>query len=422
MATFATAASLTSGIASSAGELLGLNTWQIRDGTYNGVTFCSAGRSDMSLLTSGLGGQIMDSIDGITASINSFNGQSQKDPNSRQVLIDTTLNILDMKSEFLLQNVIKRFPLAKESLVEELGSGGWVHSFVIQIVGQNYLTAIKNIQNAILDKQGDKSLTHPTLGKIAGKSYAINFNYNENFTLWRGATLFISFLSQNELSSQPTATSTTQKVFNAATACLNAVNTINTTFVVLQGYYTQVSNLVAPRTKNSQLAVASAKVNDATKSLSASTNYVMKTSNSGARISSISNTPIDYTALPVVLNGVDIPAIGGTTKTYNDNQGLILVDSYTKQVTQAILSLAPLGGDANDLKMELYKSVSLLSQLTLVAGTQPPAQTFIVPYPMSLATVLHLNNIDIDLTHKVFINNPQLSSANYIAQGEVVYL
>ncbi len=417
-----TATNLASGITSTAGDLFGLNTWQIRDGIYNGVTFCSAGRSDMAILNTGLGGQIFDSIDGVTASLNSYNGKTLKDTNSRQMLIDTTLNILDMKSEFLLQNAIKRFPLAKESIVEDLGSGGWVHSFVIQIVGQDYSTAIKNIQNAILNAEGDKSLTHPTLGKISGKSYVINFNYNENFTMWRGATLYISFLSQSEVSSQPIPKSVTQQVFNAATACLSAVNTITTTFAVLQGYYNQVSNLVAPRTKNSQLAAVSTTVNNATQSLGASTNYIIKTSNSGAKISSLSNTPIDYAALPIILNGVDIPATGGTTKTYNDNQGLILIDSYSKQVTQAIISLAPLGGDANDLKMELYKSVSLLAGLAMVAGTQQPSQTFIVPYPMSLSMVLHLNNIDLNLAHTVFMNNPQLSSANYITQGEVVYL
>lgn len=417
-----TATNLASGITSTVGDLFGLNTWQIRDGIYNGVTFCSAGRSGMSILTTGLGGQIFDSIDGVTASVNAFTGKTMRDTNSRQLLVDTLLNIIDMKSEFLLQNAIKRFPLAKQSLVEELGTGGWVHSFVIQIVGQDYSTAIKNIQNAILNPDGDKSLTHPTLGKIAGKSYVINFTFSENVTLWRGATLSISFLSQSETSSVPATKSQLQKVFNAATACLNAVTTITTTYAVVKGYYNQVSNLIAPRTRNSQLKVATAKVDNVTESLSASTNYIVKTSNSGAKISSLSNTPINYDALPVIVSGVEIPKTSGATKTYNDNQGIILLDSYTAKVTEAIASLEQLGGDANNLKMELYKSVSLLADLVLSAGTQQPTQTFTTPYPMSLSTVLHLNNLDINLASQVFKNNPQLISANYIPQGEKVYL
>lgn len=419
------AINVASGITGAVGKAFGLNTWQLKDGSFNGVTFCSPSRSSMPLLGTGLIGGVMSAYDGITASINSFSGTPTGDTNSRSNLVDTTLSIISMKSDFLLQNVTKQFPYAKESMVEQLGSGGWLHSFVIQIVGQDYMTAIQNLEMAIVNpptngKAGQ--LIHPSVGKINGISSVVNFNFVEEVNLWRGATLFISFMSPLEAATTPTPKSLAQKIFNAVNSCLAAVTSIMSAFAALKGYYNTIKNLVSPTTKNTQLANISTGVTKATNSLTSSANYILKTSSSGAQVSALSNTPLNYSALPIVLNGVEIPATNGVTKTYNDNQGSIIIQFYTDQIVALILDLQPLGGLANNLISELYKSVSTLAVLANAAGTQPPARTYIVPYAMSLSKVLHLNGVNINLMPLVFKNNPQLSSANYLEQGTKVYL
>jgi hypothetical protein len=420
-----TALNIAGGITASVGKAFGLNTWQLQDGTFNGVTFCSPSRSDLPILSSGAIGGILSAADGIQANINSFSGKPASNTNSRISLIDTTLNILSMKSDFILQNVTKQFPYANESMVEKLGSGGFLHSFIIQVVGQDYLTAINNLKNAIINPPDNSSngiLVHPSLGRISGQSSVVNFNYVESFNLWRGATLFISFMSPNESMAINPSKSLAQNIFNAATSCLAAVKSITTAFTVLKGYYTEIENLISPQTKNSQLNKISVGVSLATNKLNAATNYIVKTSNSGAQISALTNTPLDTSALPVILNGVEIPAINSVTKTYNSNQGEIIIQDYSGYITSFVTEIQAIGGLTNSLSVELIKSISTLANLAIAAGVTTPTKTFTTPYVMSLSKVLHINGININLMDEVFKNNPQLNSANYIAQGSKVFL
>lgn len=428
MASLMNGINLASGITSSSGNAFGLNTWQLKNGKYNGVTFCNPDPAGYGIpaLNNGAIGGLVSSYDSVTASVNSFTGKAKGDPNSGQILIDTTMAVLDMRSEFMLQNAIKQFPYANKSVVENLGYGGWVHSFVLQIWGQDYLTAVNNIKNAIINPPDDASknvLIHPTLGKIPGKTSVINFSFNESYNLWRGATVMISFLSQDESGAIVTPKSTTQKVFNAATACLGAITSITSAYATFKTTFTQVSNLLSPRTKNTQLKSISNKIDKSNKQLFESTNYVVKTTNTSAQISELTNAPIDYSALPTVLSGVELPALNSQTKTYNQNQGLILVESYKNSILEIIAEVIALsGGQANELVTALYESASKLFGLAIVATAEPVRYGYTVPYAMSLSSVLFLNNMPLSLTQQVFTNNPQLVSANYIEAGEVVYL
>lgn len=419
-------ASLSSNIASA----LGLQGWQLTTGKYNGCTFVSF--VDIPILENSM---LYQAGTDLVASYNqNFGTPDAKDPNRIGQLYSTDLALLQFTDTLIQGKVIKDTPYTDSVNIEDVGYKGYEFKMSLLFLGDDYLTALYNFEKAIITKPANSadylSLVHPTRGKIAGYTYVTEGpQIITSLAYWQGCIVNVTFRSvdtQGVIANAPVI-STARQVARALNAALAAVNAIGTTVAQIQGARTnlqrgffsgqlglipQQDNGILTYTQYTNLVTASAELQ---KNLFNCTLYVYRYGNSSVKISQLSASEINYQYIPKSLNQI---------KKYTLPQGDIIMNYYYEQTNIVLALIASYGIEsiANDLIIQIKKSITNLSAVCQSIGNKITTNYFVTPTDMSIRRVLSLNNLQLNRIGLVLELNPHIISANYVPQNTVVNL
>ena len=419
LSSIGTAKNALSGLASD----LGLTGWQLSTGKYNGCSF--AHFTGIPLLENNA---LYKQGESLISSVNQITGSTllaSKDPNGFGNLSDTVLGLVKMTSEYIPQIAIKPTPYGIKANTEDVGSAGYEFKFTIVAIGADYQKAISNIERLIKSPPIDSNnlvLEHPTRGIINGITRCTYFKVIEEYSQWNGATLEITFRSEESNISKEVKGSYVKSVTQAI---LSGLGTITATNSALSELTTRISTAtgllgfgnrysVAPKTFT-QIKQLSSKTTGLNNRNLQSMNYIYKNSNTGASNITLNNTSSDPKYLP---SSLAFPS------QYNSLQGSLLLDEYYKYAKELIETVKGFGynGESNNYINSINQSIATLYNLANLAAQTATSYTYSVPYTMSIHEVLARNGRGFDQASIVLRNNPQIPSANFIVAGTRVLL
>lgn len=428
----------------------GLNTWQLRNGMYNGCTFMA-----VTLLNSDINVPILQNnpafggIVNATSTFNQFFGTNipGADPNRTGQLYDTTLGMMQCTDKIITGTVQKQTPYTDSINIEDTGFKGYEFRMSLIFVGADYMTALSNFENAVANPPTDPAkylvLQHPTRGLIKGLTYVIgDLEVVHSMQNWRGCLVNVTFRSVDfNRQSKPPLLNTAQKIARAISAILNLIASISGGIATLNAFTNnlknqgtlpllnntepsnqviikQVTNSGAGITENvqfQQIYLANNVLQTVSTTLMNVLAYVYKTGEPGVSNSTLDSFDIDYSFIPTSLN---------QSPRYTLNQGGIIMNYYDSLciTSRAALDALNLGSDTNDILIDINSSVSAMGIFCEAVGNATTYNTYVTAYPMSIRRVLNINNISLSNMAAVMALNPQLQSANYIPADTLVNL
>ncbi len=419
MASISAINALTTGSSVLSGALtaLGINGWRLSDGSYNGCTFASFVK--IPILENS---PIIQNGENLIAAINEISGvTSGLDPNGIFNLYNTILGSLQLTAEPIFNIAEKKLPFANRCNTENMGTGGYVFRMVLLFLGSDYIKAKNNFLNAISYTPTNPaialSLIHPTMGKIPGITRVTKCTVDETVSTWNAAMVNITFRSEQ-----------TFKGVSPVNQLQNFTNALQSALGIALGITSATSDFLAivnsngriPTGQTSNVTFTKSKniadgATDISKSLVANANFVYKTSGTTAVNSSLNSVKIDYSLLPPTLNQVI---------NYAPIQQAIISNYYIKKVQalKDIIAVSGFGSNTNQLTNQLDASIGSLNSVATLALPATNTLSYTVPYVMSLRTVLVNNRISLTQALRVYLNNPQILSPNYIAEGTIIVL
>ena len=391
---------------------LGLKSWTLKEAKYNGCTFAVFQRIPF-LKNSGL----IDAGLELYASYNQIFGDNDFDNNDIGSLKDTVLGTLQFEDELITQIAVKKLPFANRCNTENMGFGGFNFKMTLLFLGPDYQKAIQNFEHAIVNPPQDNYLVleHPTRGVIPGITRVVSYKIDTNLNNYNGATINITFKSEQSLIQQLPEVSLLSNragaisaVLDSAIAIQGAIATI-TDFLGLNGNTTPspTNQTVAKNIQSSNSNLSSTLFN--------CTNYIYKNSNTGIANTALSAASLNKDFIPVALQ---------QNITYTSSQGNYLIDFYSQQCNDAInvIKSYNLGGNANKMINTINESIGLFYNLTILMASNVSTSTYITPYDMSIREVLVRNNLVMSQAVALLNINPNIPSANYIPKNFIVNL
>lgn len=420
MANIAAFATTTSSVTSTLLTALGIDGWALRNGKYNGCTFASFVQVPVVQ-----NNPLVQSGTNLFASINSLVGFTNgADANAFGQLYNTFLGTLQFSDDLMLEIVRKKLPFSNRCNTENMGSGGYIFKMTLLFLGPDYEKAITNFENAINNTpkstKDNLVLIHPTRGKIAGITRVAAFRIDRTLANWNAATVNITFISEqtNGGSSNSTVISTVQKFTNVVQAGLGTVTGLTSTVANFQALVNSNNRIPTGQTSNVTYTKSSA-ISTSTVALSETLlnniNYIYKTSNVGINNPTLDSLEINYNKIPPVLN---------QSTRYSASQSTIILSYYLAQANEVITQIneADFGINSNDLINEITASIAALEEIAIAALNIQQTLSYVVPYTMSIRTVLAQNSQPLNNALSVLLNNPHIPSANYIPAGMVIQL
>lgn len=406
---------------------LGLDGWQLKTGKYNGCTFVAFVK--IPILENN---QLYRSGEDLVAVYNQSYGTSQvsQDPNRADQLINTNMGVIQFTDKLITGTVVKQTPYTNSVNIEDTGFKGYEFKMSLVFIGTDYMKALANFENAIINPSKLSSqylkLEHPTRGVIDGYTYVVgDLEIVTSLTYWRGCVVNVTFRSTLTPSQNKTGISTTSAVIQSVTAGLGVVSGLGSVIATINGAIKNVqSNGViannstvttsanVTQTEYNQLA---SNLNNLSQKMYNSILYMYLYGNSGVNVSELNNSTLNYSLLPKSLN---------QQVSYKFNQASIIMSNYYKECQRIIAEIYSyqLQGLENDIINEIRRSISSLGLICETIGNTRTTNTYITPYDMSIRRVLSLNGIPLNKTKAVMDINPEILSANYIPANTVVNL
>lgn len=411
---------------------LGLEGWQLKTGKYNGCTF--AAFVNIPIIENSM---IYQAGTDLVAVYNqNFGKPGARDPNRPGQLYSTDLAMLQFTDTLMQGKVIKDTPYTDSVNIEDTGFKGYEFKMSLLFIGDDYLTALYNFEKAIITKPSNPSqylsLEHPTRGKISGYTYVVEGpQIITSLAYWQGCIVNVTFRSvdtQGVIANAPVI-STARQISRALNAALATINALGTTVAQIQGlqinlqqgYFSSTSSTFnVSNTQNISITYTQYKEiqNEVTQLQNQLFNcvlYVYRYGNSSVKISELSSSEVDYNYIPRSLNQI---------KKYTLPQGDIIMNYYYKSTNNVLALLASYGAasQANDLIIQIKKSITNLSAVCQTIGNKITTNYFVTPYAMSIRRVLSLNNLQLNRIGDVLELNPNIISANYVPENTVVNL
>lgn len=422
---------------------LGLDGWQLKDGKYNGCSFVTF--VPIPFLQ---GNTLFQAGTDSVAMFNSATGGVGNDPNSATQLYQTKLGILQFTDNMMQGKVVKKTPYTNQVNIEDTGFQGYEFSMSLIFLGDDYVKAVANFENVILNPPENPEnymvLHHPIRGRIGGFTFVTDFKVVTSLAYYNGCIANVTFraVNTNGAVTKVPILSTAQQIARAVNTALALVNGIGSTVNQIQGTVKNINSggLLEPRTwtgylqknialsKNTNLNNShtsfltlteynqiAAAVSNVQNTLLNSVAYMCRYGNSPVKVAQLSALDIDYNYLPKSLNQF---------KKYVLVQADIICNYYAQQIAEVshLIELYGVGADANDLLIQLTKSQALLLLVAQSIGNRVTTKTYVVPYDMSIIKVLANNNISLSKVNAVMQLNPEIVSSNYITSGTSVNL
>lgn len=401
-------------IANELSSMLGLDSWQIKTGTYNGVAF-----HIIPSVTNKLNRQL-NPASGIINATNNLIGNSTLDSNNLTLPYGTYGTSLNISDSCSLKTVVHRIP-NNPNVFELMGTNGEVFTIEGIIWGSAYSNAIGNLFKTMLNPSSVPNkvryvLVHPIWGTIPNV-YLLSYKRIHNPKLWRACMYQFTFESTQPIgftnsNSQPNdLTSISNNISSILNICNGLNNTWNTTNFIINTYGTQKNYTnVKDTLKNIQTSI----LNTTNVSLNITKLLVDNLKPEGYNNVALNNTVTSPTT--------NIPSL------YYFNNNMTPTDvntilSYNNDIIQA--SIADLNTiNVNTIYDSITNLVSLQSQLSalslsLLNGYYGTTRQFIVPYDSNLFDICFLNNLDYDTQSNTILqlNKSIIYSTNYIVKG-----
>lgn len=207
-------------------SILGLTNWQLNEGMYNGCSFHTLQPLSAAISQSAI-------VNGAATGIYAFNkllgtNLLGDNPNSRTNLFLTTLALMNVNDELTRKFVRKRLPYANQDNIEDMGLSGESYTINALFFGMDYLTALDNFLNAVLNPppKDENVLIHPVLGEISGDTYLVRMKRRYSSDAYQAVMLELQFEAEQAIGwSKNTLSPTelTSQVLLGSIAALNAV-------------------------------------------------------------------------------------------------------------------------------------------------------------------------------------------------------
>ena len=375
-------------------QILGYNSWQLQDGSYNGCTFTAFTKygaiENNPLFQSGVN---------TIASINQLTGSNLlgTDPNGLGRLYNTLLTSLQYSTETFYNIVILKPPFSNKGNLQNLGTAGKEFKLTLVFYGDNHQTALYNLENAINNPPVNnyKVLVHPIFGLIQGITEVTSFKIEDSYDRWNASLVNITFRSELSNYSQVPSLSNVQNILNAIQAILSLILAIEAELNVLS----EIGN-----TFNQN-------VNNITNNLYNNTNYGYKNSSISVSNSSLDNTPVNNNIIPIISDN------------FNSGVANIILNNYNNLVFSTVKQLSQLNnGLFNKLINSLTISVGYLYNFyNYILNNNSSYVIYTTPYDMTLREVLIYNSIDVSLLTEKSLLNPDYN-LSYIPKGSRIIL
>lgn len=396
---------------------LGVNKWQLTQGSYNGVVFHVV-KSTLSRLNDTLNpaAGIVDSTMQLIGAPTSANGFSD---NSNLPYGTTTVSTA-MTTMAKRKLAIRDLP-NNQDVFEDMGWNGDIHIIQGIIFGASYSQAHQNIMNVFVNDDnayiGQKNvLVHPILGTIPTRVYLETYKEISNPNLWRSVMYEFVFRAAAPYATIKSYTNTITSGINSAISSVLAISTtllstwgdiyaIQTSYATSGNTYTIEQALADSQASvddcvNTSVTTAKLMVNNLKPNGYNNTSLSQTTTTPTTEIPSyfyfINNmTPSDVNSI-LVNNNAIVQGTIETLQVLNDN---VIYDSITNLLglQAALIDLA------NVLLNSYYGNL----------------KQYVTPYDMDLFTLCFLNNLDYatQSTTVYTLNQALIPSANYIPKN-----
>jgi len=406
-------------IANELSSALGLDSWQIQTGTYNGVAFHIVPSTTSRLNTT------LDPASGIIDATNNLIGNANLGSNNFNLPRGTHGTSLGISDKCSLKTVVHRLPNSP-NVFELMGTNGEVFSIEGIFWGSAYSNAIGNLFKTMLNPNSVSNqvryvLVHPIWGTIPNV-YLLSYERIHNPKLWRSCMYRLIFESAqpigftNNNSLPNSLTSNSNAISSILSICNGLNNTWNTIDFVLNAYGTQKnSSTIQDALYDGQTAV----LNTVNVSLNVTKLLVDNLKPVGYNNVALNNTVTSPTT--------DIPSL------YYFNNNMTPTDvntilSYNNDIIQAtilklqIINVNPIYDTITNLTA-LQAQISALA-LSLLNGFYGTTKQFIVPYDSNLFDICFLNNLDYNTQSDIILqlNKSVIFSTNYIPKETVLLL
>lgn len=417
--------SFTTSALNQAANLLGINNWQLQTAKFAGVSFFIVPSSLAKFNPLQPEIQIINQI---------FNDSDTNDALSPNTAL-TMNNIKDIQTRKLS---LYQLPNYDGFVINDKGSNGIIYECTGLFIGDDYLTAINNIQNtANTQSSTGYEFVHPIYG-ILNNCYCQQFQWVYNYNEWKAATYNIRIIQEgtrnvtNTKRSIPQILSQTLSDINLS---INAINNLSSNILLANSIITNIiPKINLNNSANTQILPNITSIDPSTIStnISVSTSSTAQILNSATTLVyqqliytqvsnySFANAIVDYNNLPPMYRYATIKPI------QFDN----LLQYYAVNVDASINIYEQYGldtifnNDITTLKTSLSQFDTLLK--TILSQIEQTFTTYTVPYTMSFRTLFFLNNLDFNnanlITTFIETNINVLNDLNVINKDIVLTL
>ena len=373
-----------------AANLLGVNNWQLQTAKFAGVSFFIVPNSWDKFNPLEPEFQIANQLFG------------DSDPNS-VLSSSTSLTMQNIKDSQNRKLAVYSLPNYDGFVINDQGMNGSVYEFTGLFIGDDYLTAIRNIETALSTQSSNGyEFIHPMCGALSS-CYCQQFQFLYNYNEWKAATYNIRIVQELPRSITNTKTSITQilsKILSNINASINAINRISIDTQLVDSIINHNSIF------NSSLNATPSESTTGISAFTISNNIINSTNLTGQILNSatslvyqqliykqvtnynFANNVINYNNLPPMYRYAKIRTV------QFDN----LLQYYSNNVTDSINLYVQYGldtiysSDITTLKISLSQFNDLLK--TILNQIEQTYTTYTVPYTMSFRTLFYLNGLD----------------------------
>jgi hypothetical protein len=417
---------------------LGIDNWQIVQGSYNGCVFH---------VVQSIASRLNDTLNpaaGIIDSTTALIGASTEEPgisdnsNLPYGTSTTSTNILDMGRRKL---VIHQLP-NNEDVFEDLGWNGEI--FIIQgiIFGAAYSQALNNILNVFLNDSKALAnqrnvLIHPILGTIQSPTYLMAYKRIHAPNCWRSCMYEFVFRSAAPVSLLSNVTNTS--VFNLNNAISSTLsigtsllNTWSTVTALQEALSTSSSNTLPTYTVNPNSfsnTGNSYTVQQYLATFQSAIQAAVNTSITTAQLMANNLQPAGYQN--VALNQypttptTEIPSYFYFISNMTPSDVNSIINNNSEVITATITTMQTINDNV------IYDSISNLNALQaaiinlatiLLNSYYGTIRQYTTPYDIDLISVCVLNNLDPTSQSNIIymLNKALIDSANYIPKGTIL--
>jgi len=397
---------------------LGLDSWQIQTGSYNGVAFHTVPST-----LKRLGNELLN-IDALVGATESLLGVTNNQQDNMKLPYGTN-TVSTAISDGMRSKIITHSIPNGADVFEDMGWHGETFSIQGIIWGGSYTQALDNLLNVITNpaaaSEDDRYvLVHPILGTIQNVRL-LSLQKMHNPKLWRSCQYQFNFMS-----TQPLSYNTSNVVQGGITlvGAITAILTITSSLATIWGEASALLNAFGSK----------GNTNSVRQSIQNSQKSVLSTVNTSLVVTKllVSNLkPAGFNSVP--LNNTittptnDIPSLYyfNSNMTPTDVNTILTFNNANIESCMTILNQI----NVNAIYDSITSLIALQSQmnklsLSLLNGFYGTTKQFIVPYDSNLFDICFLNNLDyFSQSNSILqLNKSVIFSTNYIAKNTPLIL